>query len=54
MMATIATRAMPQYAELGYYSSRHSQLVPFTTPASDLEALLPLFSNSSRSEANKR
>jgi hypothetical protein len=35
-------------------TSRHSQLVPFTALASDLEALLPLFSNSSRSEANKR
>lgn len=44
----------PQHAVLGYYSSRHSQLVPFTALTSDLEALLPLFSASSRSEANKR
>jgi hypothetical protein len=35
-------------------SSRHSQLVPFTVPTSDLETLLPLFSSSSRSEANRR
>jgi hypothetical protein len=33
----------------------HSQLVPFTAPSSVLVVtLLPLFSNSSRSEANKR
>lgn len=43
----------PQHAVLGV-TSRHSQLVPFTALASDLEALLPLFSSSSRSEANKR
>ena len=32
----------------------HSQLAPFTAATSVLVALLPLFSNSSRSEANKR
>jgi hypothetical protein len=53
-MTATARTTTPQHAVLGYYSSRHSQLVPFTTLTSDLEDLLPLFSASSRSEANKR